>query len=438
MRKSTKLIKRFLALFLVVLMSIETFAAVVGDNDGAAFITKAEFDSLKNTFQAEINRYNNSLDNKIDGAISSYLEGVKVSKYMTLQNEYAASTKNDFKFIKDWSLTGDYDTERYIWVDFQQIYSNFETYNYRYMRQIAKEQSGSWYKVAAWTSSNAAQQVKADQNIYFINDDQFLTGYRKWNYAMTINGYTFDAPNSENAALDMDADSVKTSMYSATPLKRYSISNGVIAPIHAIAEEHTKIEYLNSDDLNKTVMTVKSDNKDKLTKEAGTITFTLNNYDYPGGYGASKTYFWGQVSLKVYKYDIATKNLNTLFWYDWNGDKIKFYEGAPLTISAGIGKITVECTISAQGPYDDIIFAIRDSKFENQAGLVGTIDVETNDDVSINSSDYKNYKVKKDKNIKFSFNSTKIDQKFYIKFKDTTASTKWVKPQITKITQLVD
>ena len=114
------------------------------------------------------------------------------------------------------------------------------------------------------------------------------------------------------------------------------------------------------------------------------------------------------------------------------------YEGAPLTISTGIGKITVECTISAQGPYDDIIFAIRDSKFENQAGLVGTIDVETNDDVSINSSGYKNYKVKKDKNIKFSFNSTKIDQKFYIKFKDTTASTKWVKPQITKITQLVD
>ena len=46
MRKSTRIVKRLLALFLVVLMSINTFAAVVGDNDGAAFITKAEFVAL--------------------------------------------------------------------------------------------------------------------------------------------------------------------------------------------------------------------------------------------------------------------------------------------------------------------------------------------------------------------------------------------------------
>ena len=52
MKKSTKLFKRFFTLLLVVLMSIESFAAVVGDNDGAAFITKAEFDSMKNDFQS--------------------------------------------------------------------------------------------------------------------------------------------------------------------------------------------------------------------------------------------------------------------------------------------------------------------------------------------------------------------------------------------------
>ena len=80
MRKSTKLVKRFVALFLVVLMSIDGFAAVVGDNDGAAFITKAEFDSLKNLFQAQIDQYNSSLDNKIDGAIASYLSGIRVAK----------------------------------------------------------------------------------------------------------------------------------------------------------------------------------------------------------------------------------------------------------------------------------------------------------------------------------------------------------------------
>ena len=50
MRKSTKLVRNLLALFLVVLMSINTMGAVVNDDDGSAFITKSEFDSLKNNF----------------------------------------------------------------------------------------------------------------------------------------------------------------------------------------------------------------------------------------------------------------------------------------------------------------------------------------------------------------------------------------------------
>ena len=80
MRKSTRIVKRILALFLVVLLSIESFCAVVGDNDGSAFITKAEFDSLKNDFQNQIDQYNTSIDSKIDGAIASYLAGINVSK----------------------------------------------------------------------------------------------------------------------------------------------------------------------------------------------------------------------------------------------------------------------------------------------------------------------------------------------------------------------
>ena len=80
MNKASRLIKRYIALILVLLFSIESFAAVVGDNDGAAFITKAEFDSMKNDFQSQLDRYNSSLDNKIDGAIASYLAGVRVGK----------------------------------------------------------------------------------------------------------------------------------------------------------------------------------------------------------------------------------------------------------------------------------------------------------------------------------------------------------------------
>lgn len=58
------------------LLCIESFAAVVSDNDGSAFITKSEFDSLKNNFQAQLDSYNTSIDSKIDNAIASYLSGI--------------------------------------------------------------------------------------------------------------------------------------------------------------------------------------------------------------------------------------------------------------------------------------------------------------------------------------------------------------------------
>ena len=80
------MLKRVACLFLVVLMSIESFAAVVSDNDGAAFITKAEFDSMKNTFQQEIDRFNSQIDDKIDNAINEYLSGVKNVKVSYLES----------------------------------------------------------------------------------------------------------------------------------------------------------------------------------------------------------------------------------------------------------------------------------------------------------------------------------------------------------------
>ena len=83
MKKRIRLIKRVISLLLVLIFSIESFAAVVSDNDGSAFITKAEFDSLKNEFQAQIDNYNTSIDAKIDGAIAAYLAGITLKKEET-------------------------------------------------------------------------------------------------------------------------------------------------------------------------------------------------------------------------------------------------------------------------------------------------------------------------------------------------------------------
>ena len=88
MRKSTKIIKRLLALFLVVLMSINSFAAIVSDNDGSAFVTKAEFEALKTNFAEQIDSYNDSIDRKIDGAIAAYLSGIKIDTKTTVQTGF--------------------------------------------------------------------------------------------------------------------------------------------------------------------------------------------------------------------------------------------------------------------------------------------------------------------------------------------------------------
>ena len=46
MKKGTRIVKRIFALLLVVLMSINSFGAVVSDNDGSAFITNELSDEM--------------------------------------------------------------------------------------------------------------------------------------------------------------------------------------------------------------------------------------------------------------------------------------------------------------------------------------------------------------------------------------------------------
>ena len=77
-----KLYKNILCI-LILLMTITVGAAVVNDNDGAAFITRAEFDSLRADFQSEVNRYNEGIDAKIEGAIAAYLGSIKVDSVET-------------------------------------------------------------------------------------------------------------------------------------------------------------------------------------------------------------------------------------------------------------------------------------------------------------------------------------------------------------------
>ena len=73
--------KNAMVLSMLFFISLQvTFAAIVSDNDGSAFVTKAEFEQLKSDFNSQITNYNDSIDKKIDGAIASYLAGIKLSQ----------------------------------------------------------------------------------------------------------------------------------------------------------------------------------------------------------------------------------------------------------------------------------------------------------------------------------------------------------------------
>lgn len=78
-----KKLKRIITIICIIILCANSFGAVVSDNDGSAFITKAEFDSLKNNFQSKLDQYNTNIDNKIDAAIASYLSGINISLQRT-------------------------------------------------------------------------------------------------------------------------------------------------------------------------------------------------------------------------------------------------------------------------------------------------------------------------------------------------------------------
>ena len=55
MLKKSLLSNRIISLTMVLFLCTNTTAAIVSDNDGSAFTTKAEFEALKKNFQLKMN-----------------------------------------------------------------------------------------------------------------------------------------------------------------------------------------------------------------------------------------------------------------------------------------------------------------------------------------------------------------------------------------------
>ena len=126
--------KKALCLIFALLLSINSFAAIVSDNDGSAFVTKAEFEAMKKDFADQVTNYNESIDGKIDGAIAAYLAGLKIAKRELVQLD--SSTNYSFPLImqSNVSLWNDVFNNDYYDVPRNRVrYSSYALINFTYM-----------------------------------------------------------------------------------------------------------------------------------------------------------------------------------------------------------------------------------------------------------------------------------------------------------------
>ena len=135
-------VNKLICISLVFVLCTNIFAAVVSDNDGSAFITKSEFDSLKNNFQSQLDSYNSSIDSKIDGAIASYLSGIKM--------ESTSNAQMDSTFKWTFPIICMNNSE---WND---VTSKYYDYEMPYIKDVSIEMRG-WEnnaKASSWNSTS--------------------------------------------------------------------------------------------------------------------------------------------------------------------------------------------------------------------------------------------------------------------------------------------
>ena len=198
-----------LAVLLIFALSINNFAAVVSDNDGSAFVTKAEFESLKEYFATQIDSYNNSIDSKVDGAIASYLAGINMSGKEELINYTAKIKENNLDSLyfyqypataTPWGVTSDSWYGKWsLWAGVVQVYQYTGSYwQWRVGGRSSYDGPNVWYENG---TRNAFFFISTDSN---IKDKNGLNGYAiylsdKYIHSNQINWKIYAAECVENA-----------------------------------------------------------------------------------------------------------------------------------------------------------------------------------------------------------------------------------------------
>lgn len=135
-------------LMIVISYMCNVYAIAISDNDGSAFISKAEFDSKKNDFQSRLNTTLTSIDVKIEDAIASYLENANADKqgtYLMPYKDWKTVTSLNFDYGNSWKPF-DFNLT-YIWYDYISRTDGWLQNLWAFVNLVHKRDETSYQKV---------------------------------------------------------------------------------------------------------------------------------------------------------------------------------------------------------------------------------------------------------------------------------------------------
>ena len=382
-----KMWKKALCLIFAFLFSIESMAAVVSDNDGSAFITKAEFEALKKSFAEQIDNYNRSIDSKIDGAIASYLAGMvkKKEAETIIANMHATRT-----FVNDFRLTNDNRLGDYV--------QGLSAVCFEGCDNDAKWNDNSGYakmRLLTFDTGNSAEPYTVS---YGTNKDMFLlTKKSTWKDTYTIPINQMESiPYSAWAGYYFHHGNPPTSFTYSTPAsfsiecvrttfgaEDKSITTNLAGPVMTVnaqaffvnldePKRENVLSFLAGSTVPNDTLYINIKNKKKIGNESTTVPIDrgwlrvrYNGSDYstpatwmPSGAYKLKTYhhkYENIYKLSDFVIDSLSSSLSI---------PVKYFNGLPLFIASFDGEVEFKIKLENDGNETSQV-AIKDKPFDN-------------------------------------------------------------------------
>ena len=366
-----KLLKKALCLLFAFLFSINSFAAIVSDNDGSAFVTKAEFEELKNNFSAQINNYNNSIDNKIDGAVAYYLAGI-TKKNEHLDNLYEVCGGEKIRFGKpninprQEPITG--------WaMYFVNCYTNGFVRLSRGAGFVGIKNGGA----SEWSSSGQGQMGRFIEYSQDSSGNRYmLVSHREMCQAVYEGGW-YSNTNYKYVTQEYPYGS-------EPPFYKQPVAVGAYSGVDCYLSEYRPDGVYNQwDDLNwytsswdvntaNDVYFVSEDNYKKLTKYR-----TISDQSDSTG-GGTDLYSVTFSNIRIYGWDWIMGKYTDYCpgFFNGTGYAVKCFGGVPFFNAERAGNVTIENIEFARSDTtaaSPIYFAISDTPFTNSSTIKGNV-----------------------------------------------------------------